>query len=80
MPTRNVNVWVANWRAMGTNVPVPQYKVDVTIEWLDQQGESRSWTGTPTFPNDLQDVPVAWLKEVLQELILRVARKKLGID
>ncbi len=76
----NVNMWVDNWHATGNTVPVPQYTVDVTLEWVDAEGNSRSWTGTPTFPNDLQDVPAAWLKDMLTDLILRVARKKLRVD
>ena len=76
----NVNVWLTNWHATGANVPVPQYKVDLTIEWNDKAGVPHSWTGAATFPNDLQLVPQAWLKDVLEELVLRVARKRLGVD
>ncbi len=76
----NVNTWITNWRATDKTIPVPQYKVDVTIQWVDTEGNPHEWSGTPTFPNDLQDVPAAWLKEMLTELILRVARKKLGVD
>ena len=75
----NVNVGIINWRATGSTVPVPQYKVDVTLEWLDVEGNPHSWEGTPTFPNDLQGVPAAQLKDMLTELMLRVARKKLGV-
>ena len=75
-----MNVWVKNWHATGQTVPVPQYTVDVALEWVDSDGNPHSWTGTPTFPNDLKDVPAAWLKDMLMELLLRAARKKLGVD
>lgn len=76
----NVNVWISNWHATGIDVPVPQYEVDLTIEWNDRAGAPHSWTGTAVFPNDLQLVPVAWLKDVLEDLLLRCARKRLGVD
>lgn len=37
-------------------------QVDVKIEWTDEEGLPREWTGTATFPNDLQLVPVAWVR------------------
>lgn len=77
---RNVNVWMANWHWMGNNVPIPQAQVDVKLEWADADGAEHEWEGTATFPNDLQLVPAVWLREILEDLILRVAQKRLGVD
>lgn len=75
-----VNLWITNWQWTGSTVPCPQATVDIDkIEWDNESGH-HTWSGTATFPNDLQDVPVAWLKEELEDLILRVLRKRLGID
>ncbi|MCK4958411.1 MAG: hypothetical protein KAT00_03405 [Planctomycetes bacterium] len=77
---RNVNQWITNWRWTGDNVPTPQAEVDVHIEWIADDGESHEWEGTVTFPNDLQLVPVAWVCEVLEELVVRALRKRLEMD
>ena len=75
-----VNLYLSNWHWTGSNVQVPQAQVDVEIHWTDADGQGHQWSGTATFPNDLQDVPVEWLKEVLEDLMIRAARKKLGVD
>ena len=80
MPGRNVNLFVQNWRWTGATVPAPQAEVDVEIHWTNEDGQARQWSGTVTFPNDLQLVPVEWIKEELEDLLLRAARKRLGID
>lgn len=77
---RNVNVWLTNWRATGITVPVDQYTVDIKIQWTADDGGQREHVETVRFPNVLRDVPVAWLKDELVNLILRCVRKKLGID
>lgn len=76
----NVNVWISNWHDTGKKAQVSQYEVELTIEWNDRAGVPHSWTGTAVFPNDLQLVPIAWLKDLLEELLLRCARKRLGVD
>lgn len=77
---RNVNVYTENWRWTGQEVLTPQAKVDLTINWIDDDGAPHEWSGTATFPNDLQLVPVAWVREVIEDLMLRAARIQLGID
>lgn len=77
---RNVNVWMTNWTDMGTTVPFPRYDVDVRLEWTGDDGLPHSWEGTANIPNDFQLVPAGWLKEMLEDLILRATRKRLGID
>lgn len=76
----NVNVFISNWQWTGSNVQTPQATVDIELYWKDNAGADHSWTGTATFPNDLQLVPVAWVKEELESLLLRAARKRLGVD
>jgi len=61
-------------------VPVPQAQVDLKLKWVDADGAEREWEGTATFPNDLQLVPVAWVREMLEDLMLRAVRKQLGVD
>lgn len=77
---RNVNLFVRNWQWTGSNVQTPQATADVELHWTANDGSAQVWSGTVTFPNDLQLVPVAWVKEELTDLIVRAARKRLGID
>lgn len=76
----SVNIWMADWRWTGKNVRTPEAEVDIRLEWTGADGLPREWEGTATFPDDLQLVPVAWVKEELEDLIIRAARKRLGID
>lgn len=77
---RSVNVWTDNWRPTGNNVSVPQYAVDVTLQWTDNQGEQQERSETIRFPNFLQKVGTKDLKDWLVDLMLREARQRLGID
>ena len=77
---RNVNIIFSNWRATGQKVQVNQYSANLQISWIDKDGNPQSWSGAINFPNDLALVPLPWLKEELAELIVRAARKRLGID
>lgn len=77
---REVNIYTSNWRATGTNVSVPQYAVDVTINATKNDGTGVTRSETLRFPNFLQKVGAADLKEWLTELMLREARERLGID
>ena len=77
---KEVNVWTSNWRATGNNVQVPQYAVDITLQWITDTGEKKERSETIRFPNVLQNVKAADLKEWLTELMLREARQRLGID
>lgn len=77
---RSVNLWTENWRATGNNVQVPQYAVDVTLQWTANDGEVKERSETLRFPNFLQNVSGKDLKEWLTDLMLREARQRLGID
>lgn len=74
---REVNVYTSNWKATGTNVSVPQYRVDVTLNWVNDAGVAHTRSETVKFPNFLQNVGAADLKEWLTELMLREARERL---
>ena len=76
----NVNIFTSGWVATGQTVPVPQYTQHVRILWTGNDGEPREHEETFTFPNDLQKVPVVWLNEQFQELLMKAIRHYLGID
>lgn len=74
---REVNLFVNNWIKTGKNISVPQYTVDVTINWIDNEGVSHTRSETLKFPNFLANVGAADLKEWLTELMIREARQRL---
>ena len=80
MMASNINVWIQNWHWTGSDIPVPQAEVDVTIQWTDNAGEAHEHSETARFPKCLKDVPVAWLRDELEDLILRAVRKRLEVD
>lgn len=80
MSRKNVNLFLTNWQWTGSDVPCPQATVDLELHWTDENGDAQTWSGTATFPNDLQLVPVEWVKEEVEDLLVRAARKRLGID
>jgi hypothetical protein len=74
------NLYTGNWRATGKTISVPQYSVSVTIQWTDKLGVQKERSETLLFPNFLQSVGAADLKEWLTELMIREARQRLEID
>jgi len=76
---REVNLFVNNWQATGKNISVPQYSVDVTLNWIDNEGEAHTRSETLKFPNFLSNVGAADLKEWLTDLMIREARQQLGV-
>jgi len=74
---REINLFTSNWKATGKNISVPQYSVDVTINWTADDGGSHTASETLRFPNFLQNVGAADLKEWLTELMTREARQRL---
>lgn len=74
---REVNLYVNNWKATGNNIRVPQYSVDVTINWMCDDGTTGTATETLLFPNFLQRVGAADMKEWLTELMIHEARQRL---
>jgi len=75
----NVNVYITNWKKTDEIVQVNKWTANLTVQWQDNSNQPREWTGLITFPNDLILVPSEWLKEELCDLLLKVARKRLGI-
>lgn len=80
MPGHNVNVWISNWRALGTTAPVPKYTVDLRIEWAKADDTPGTHTGTYTFPNVFSGVPLRRIRRYMEEIILCEARLALDID
>ena len=76
---REVNLFVNNWQATGKNISVPQYTVDVTINWTRNDGTTGTRTETLKFPNFLAKVGAADLKEWLTDLMIQEARQRLVI-
>jgi hypothetical protein len=74
---REINLFTSNWKATGKNISVPQYSVDVTLNWIDDEGVSHTRSETLKFPNFLANVGAADLKEWLTELLVREARQRL---
>jgi len=74
---REINLFTSNWKATGKNISVPQYSVDVTINWTADDGTPNTRSETLRFPNFLQNVGAADLKEWLTELMTREARQRL---
>lgn len=77
---REVNLYTSNWKATGKNINVPQYSVDVTINWIDNDGVAHTRNETLLFPNFLQNVGAADLKEWLTDLMIREAMERLGVN
>lgn len=73
---KDINIYTSNWKATGTNVNVPQYSVNVTLNWTDNAGIAHTRSETLKFPNFLQNVGAADLKEWLTELMLREAKER----
>lgn len=77
---RNVNLFVSKIVSTGSTVAVDQYEVELTVQWIDTDGQSHERTATVKFPNILSQVSNEWLKEHLTELLIKAAREVWGID
>lgn len=77
---REVNIFTSNWKKTGVNISVPQYSVVVTINFTRNDGTQGTATETLKFPNFLNNVGAADLKEWLTELMLREARERLVVN
>lgn len=80
MAAQNVNVWFSGWRATGNTVNTPQYEVTVRYQWTDDAGVTHEDERTVRFPNVLAQLPAAWVKEEMQTLLLKAARKINKVD
>ena len=80
MAGSNVNVFFSSWQATGTNVSTPQYRVVVQVDWTDANGVQQTATRTVLFPNFLAQVPAAWVKEEMEQLMVKAARKLIRVD
>jgi hypothetical protein len=75
--TQQINLFVNGWRATGKNISVPQYSVNVRIDWIDNEGLPHTASETLLFPNFLSRVGAADLKAWLTELMIREAQQRL---
>lgn len=80
MAGSNVNVYTTNWQYTGANVSMAQASFDVSINWIDENGQEQSWADTVVWPNDLAFLSVAQRKAIVEEITYRVLRVRLGID
>ena len=79
--TRSVDsVFITNWTDLGTTAPVPQWTVDIEINWTKDDGSTDQRLVTPTFPNILSGVPISRMRRYMEEIILRELRLQYGID
>ena len=75
-----VNIYTGNWKATGKNISVPQYRVDVTINWTSADGTNKTKMETLLFPNALSRVGAADLKDWVTDLLISEARERLGVE
>ncbi len=75
-----VGVFITNWTNLGTTVPVPQWSVDIEINWINNDGSADQNISTQTFPNALTGVPTRRLKKYMEAIIMTELRLQLGID
>lgn len=72
------------WTNLGSTAPAPQYRMTVSFRWLDDADEPQEWgPQTLTFPNfidQLTPVEMQEFGEDLHVLMLRLARRRAGID
>lgn len=77
---REVNVYFDSWQATGQNVLVPQYSVNMTVQWIDNNGVSHSHIEIVKFPNALTGLTVAEQKRLAIEVMLQELRERLQVD
>lgn len=81
---REVNLTNSGWVALGTNAPCPQFQMTVRADWIDDNGVSRTAGPTTiTWPNvigQLTAAEKAWLADEMADLLIRIGRKRAGID
>jgi hypothetical protein len=72
------------WENLGATAPAPQYRMTVGFRWKDDDGVTQQWGPTTlTFPNFLSQLTpaeTAAFGEDLHVLMIRMARRRAGID
>lgn len=77
---RNVNLFISSLAPTGSTVLVDQYEIELAVQYIDADGQSRERTETVWFPNILTQVSNEWLKENLTNFLIWAAREVWGID
>lgn len=81
MPARNVDqILIQHWQKTGPTPPVPQWSVDITVRWTDLAGGKHEHMGTYLFPNEMADMPMAVVRQFMEQIIIAKVRVTLGID
>ena len=76
MPT-NINIFFSNFR-LGANTTFRRRLIDVTANWLADDGTPRTDTRTVIFPDILALIPVDEQDDLLKDIILRAHRRNIG--
>jgi hypothetical protein len=79
MAPRNINVNFANWRT-GPNISIQRYLVDVSGNYLGDDGLTHTFNITVTFPDIIAQLSVADQKTIALEIMYRAYRVTAGID
>lgn len=77
---REVNVFLGDWTALGTNAQVPRWSLQARFDWVDNAGAPHTNTRTVIFPNVLSGIPAERLREYMQQIVLAEARILAGVD
>lgn len=77
---REVNIFLSDWTALGTNASVPRWSLQVRTDWVDNAGVSHTNTRTVTFPNVLTGIPAERLKGYMETIVMAEARILAGVD
>lgn len=81
---RQVNAYYSGWQALGTTAQCPRYSMTIRFNWIGDDGQPHEVPDTTiTFPNVLSQLTapeLAYFGEELQELIVKLARRRAGVD
>lgn len=77
---KEVNVYFEGWHATGNNVSIPQYEVDITLEWTRNDGSKGTRTETAKFPNVLGQLTLSELREWMENIVIAEMRQRLEVD
>jgi len=77
---KEVNIFISDWAAVGTNASVPRYSMTLQTDWVDNAGVAHTDTRTLIFPNVLSGIPLSRLKGYMEQIALAEARIAIGVN
>lgn len=77
---KDVNVYFENWKATGSTVNVPQFEVQIRLEWTRNDGSKATRSETARFPNVLGQLALAELREWMENILVAEMRQRLEVD